>query len=467
MSRPSNDPLSGHGNVGETRFDQQQQQQQEADERATPPAVYIDTPTVTDEKMDRDHDYAAHSTKVSLFDEQPPSNSGGAKLSASWHTDGEEKRRETTSGRQFSRRRREDSDSENEEDRLKQVLWSLQTLAVNDKGFTPRPFTGSTTDVEKVERWLEHFKDYIEFRGIAGKAKIRLFRLLLEDQAADWLRTVPDTDDFDELLAAFRQRFAVSNIQKWKKATAIWTREQQPGESVDTFVTDMRNMARIVPIRDEEQLCFAIVKGLRGEIKLHVLQSAATTLEDVIKAARIAEAALVAAGEKQNPEIDRLTKQVGELIDQLKKSPPSVNTVTSASSRTPPQSPRRVRFDDAEPSASRRHDQSPNARLTSSYQQRPAPQTENNRSVYRPPPQRYDNTQWRGMEQSCGSCGRNHGPDRRECFAASRYCFNCKAIWLVFVAPLRGVLTPICSGGVRLDHDTRGARLCKQAASND
>ena len=51
-------------------------------------------------------------------------------------------------------------------------------------------------------------------------------------------------------------------------------------ESVDTFVTDMRNMARIVPIRDEEQLRFAIVKGL------HVLQSAATTLDGVIKAAR-------------------------------------------------------------------------------------------------------------------------------------------------------------------------------------
>ena len=191
-------------------------------------------------------------------------------------------------------------------------------------------------------------------------------------------------------------------------------------------------MARIVPIRDEEHLCFAIVKGLRGEIKLHVLQSAATTLEDVIKAARIAEAALVAAGEKQNPEIDRLTKQVGELIDQLKKSPPSVNTVTSASVRTPPQSPRRVRFDDAEPSTSRRHDQSPNARMTSSsYEQRPTPQTDNNRPVYRPQqqPRRYDNnnTQWRGneMQQRCGSCGRNHGPDRRECFAASRFCYNC------------------------------------------
>jgi len=187
MSRPSNDPLSGHGNVGATRDnearDEQPKQQQDADERATPtpPAVYIDTPTITEEKMDCDHDYAAHSTKMSLFDEQPPSNSSGAQASASWHSEGMRKgKRGETSGR-----RREDSESENEEDRFKKVLWSLQTLAVNDKGFTPRPFTGSTTDIEKVERWLEHFKDYNEFRGIAGKAKIRLFRLLLEDQAAD------------------------------------------------------------------------------------------------------------------------------------------------------------------------------------------------------------------------------------------------------------------------------------------
>ena len=61
---------------------------------------------------------------------------------------------------------------------------------------------------------------------------------------------------------------------------------------------------------------------MRGEIKLHVLQSAATTLEDVIKAARIAEAALVAAGEKSHPEFENLTKQVGELIDQLKNRRP-------------------------------------------------------------------------------------------------------------------------------------------------
>ena len=40
-----------------------------------------------------------------------------------------------------------------------------------------------------------------------------------------------------------------------------------------------------------------------------------------------------------------------------------------------------------------------------------------------------------------------------------------KAIWRAFVAPHRGVLTPICSGGVRMDHDTRGARLYIQAAS--
>ena len=76
----------------------------------------------------------------------------------------------------------------------------------------------------------------------------------------------------------------------------IWQRDQQPSEAVDTFMTAIQNAARIVPIHDATLIRFAIIRGLKPAIRLHVLQTGATTLDDVIRAARVAEAALSASG---------------------------------------------------------------------------------------------------------------------------------------------------------------------------
>lgn len=103
----------------------------------------------------------------------------------------------------------------------------------------------------------------------------------------------------------------------------------------------MRNLARLVPITDEEQIKFAVLKGMRKDIKLYVLQANPKTLDDVIKAARIAEIAFTST--TTDNQVADLTKQVSQLVDALKKS--SVNAVqTSSRSRTP--SPRRVHFVD-------------------------------------------------------------------------------------------------------------------------
>ena len=65
---------------------------------------------------------------------------------------------------------------------------------------------------------------------------------------------------------------------------------------MDTYVTDVQNAAHIVPVNDQNLLRFAVVRGLKPAIRLHVLQTGAQTLDAVIKAARVAEAALSASG---------------------------------------------------------------------------------------------------------------------------------------------------------------------------
>lgn len=57
------------------------------------------------------------------------------------------------------------------------------------------------------------------------------------------------------------------------------------------------------------------------------MQSGATTVDDVIKAAHVADAALAEAGSHTN--VQELTAQVGELLQHLKKAPAATSVVTT------------------------------------------------------------------------------------------------------------------------------------------
>jgi hypothetical protein len=150
-------------------------------------------------------------------------------------------------------------------------------------------------------------------------------------------------EDLDELTGAFRSRFAQNELHRWQNASSMWSRDQKDNESVDEFVTIMTNMAKRVPINDEEQLKFAIIKGLRSELKRYVLQADPKSLEDVTKAAKIAELAFAATKTESNNQVADLTKQVALLLDRFSKS--AVNAIQPAArARTP--SPRRVHFDE-------------------------------------------------------------------------------------------------------------------------
>ena len=97
----------------------------------------------------------------------------------------------------------------------------------------------------------------------------------------------------------------------------------------------LRSTARVVPITDNTVLKFAIIRGLRPDIRLHVLQSSPTTIDDVLKAARVAETAIAAS--QPTSEVGELRKQIASLIEKL-SSQPAVAAVNTADP------PRRVTF---------------------------------------------------------------------------------------------------------------------------
>jgi len=307
---------------------------------------------------------------------------------------------------------------------------------VSDSHFTPHLFKGSVTDNENVKEWLHYFDNYVQFRGIEGDSRLQLFKLLLQNGAAEWLRTLPavDISSFDNVLAAFRHRYVVTDVQRWQKAITLWTHQQQPDESVDSHFTDILKLCRAVPITDQEQIRFAAIKGLRGEIKLHVLQSGARTVDEALKAAGVAEAALAASA--NTTQVADLTKQLKTLITQLQvPRSPAVNVVTPPGSRTA--SPRRVRFNDG-PSEStspaiRRRDMDERTPVRGDSQSNSMGERRVAYSNFEQQSGRRDINdmgRWRphgsndNPSRRCGNCNA-HIFGRHTCAASGRRCYNC------------------------------------------
>jgi Retrotransposon gag protein len=208
-------------------------------------------------------------------------------------------------------------------------LSSTGPRKVSDTVVAPKLFTGKAG--QDAENWLEYLERYCAFRKLDVNRKRELFWILLQEGASDWLVTLPqaDTMRYDELVAAFKANYFKSPELRWREAGEIWNQAQKPDERVDDFVTRIRRAARRLNF-PPDVLHFAIINWLRAPIRLHVVQQGVKTLEDTLRAARIAEAAATStsvllsmmiealtnstkASEKQAAEIKQLAAKVATL----------------------------------------------------------------------------------------------------------------------------------------------------------
>ena len=231
-------------------------------------------------------------------------------------------------------------------DQIAQTI--MNSLTIQDSSLTPKPFTGASVELESTEKWLHYFNLFCEFRQIRGKPKLQLFCMLMTGDAQEWLRSQSDQvrENFDNLLAAFRTRYTLSDIDRWKTATKLLSKEQSDTESVASYITAVRNAAKIIPITDNTLLRYMIIKGLRPQIRLHVLQTGASDLESVIKAAEVAEAALLAS---TSAETTQLSAQINKLLSKLETPsipvPPVIVPTPTVAAVEIPKEPHRVRFE--------------------------------------------------------------------------------------------------------------------------
>ena len=308
----------------------------------------------------------------------------------------------------------------------------------------PPTFDGSSA--QNPQAWVDCLENFIAYKGLDDDKQLALFKLRLTHTAHNWLTALPANrqDTFAHLKAAFLERFQPRELEKFRFAKELFTQKQQPGQSVDSYVTDIQLKASFVGMDAKSQL-WAALNGLLPHISSYVVERSPENLDDLLKYARIAE--LSRAGEKTDQtciskQIDVLTQQMSVLMDKV------VNKTTAAVREDKRDTnDRHVTFYDGRSRSPspyfERRNKTPQRSLDSS---RRFDETKHQPDDYRPTTYTRQNSTPRGYQTQfsnyrqpsapaqttptrCGRCGNPAGHTNPQyCPMIGKACYNCQKL---------------------------------------
>ena len=203
--------------------------------------------------------------------------------------------------------------------------------ATEELSLAPPMFSGASR--VDADAWLHRFVQYAEYKRLGDGQRLQLFKLLMTDAAADWLRALPDeaTRDFRGVVQRFNDRFVANAASKNANVAALWNRRQRPGETAEDFITATLRIAARIPVRDEDLVRHAAVQGLKEDVRRFVLLSRCNNIEEVMEAARLAEATT-----DQTPATaDRLLlQQLASQVNAIQEAIGKMSAATTASVTT-------------------------------------------------------------------------------------------------------------------------------------
>ena len=276
------------------------------------------------------------------------------------------------------------------------------------ESLSPQSFAG--TSAEDGNAWFTYFRRFVQFRQYGDADVLRIFPLFLRGVATDWYDQLNDTvrGSVNELEQAFLARFTPSDFTRWVKVSDMFSRTQQPTETVDEFIVQLQKMAKTVELTDETLIRYAVLKGLKPKIRSYVLQNNAKTMNEVITCARIAEQTLT-NDSSLLAEI-RTDRHVAELEDELHKLAASVKKMSVSS----------VQQSSSNREAQRRSRPNMPPRSIGNHQ--------NGQRVFnRPRGPLRTAAQAQPPIATCFRCGNQHA-NFYDCPARSLKCYNCQKI---------------------------------------
>jgi len=116
-----------------------------------------------------------------------------------------------------------------------------------------------------------------------------LFKVLLVGSAALWLDGLPtaSTNNWANMKVAFETRYNPPGFMKYQYTKDLFN-TKQGDSSVDDLCTKMQKLGREVNA-SEEMLRFAVINGLKPDIRNHITRTQPTTWNDLVQHARIGE----------------------------------------------------------------------------------------------------------------------------------------------------------------------------------
>jgi hypothetical protein len=175
------------------------------------------------------------------------------------------------------------------------------------------PFHGNPG--ERADEWLVWFNNFADVHGHNADKRCKMLPFYLRDHAVAWFSSLQaDTKgNYESLTAALKDRFNGSDGLDTNMA--LLSLQQQHGESCAHYFT------RILKVTNgqsysEDLLCSVAIKGLSGQVKAIVMPQNVKTLEELRKAATLAERTIAATSGSINA-ASNFPNIVGQQLEKI------------------------------------------------------------------------------------------------------------------------------------------------------
>jgi hypothetical protein len=321
-------------------------------------------------------------------------------------------------------------------------------------------FSGTHTDDAQV--WFDKFEQYAKYRKWTAEEQANAFPVLLDGNAIYWFKKLENKADITIIKNKFLERFYDAESLKWVRLTELSERRQKETETVDDFIAAAEKLCTELdkPLSDNTEV---LVRGFLPHIRTFIISKGATTLKEIIQAARMAQGlqpamtqsstditkALQDIKSELQAEIKGMRAQVSAMdvrptrpaIRQRSPSPAQTDVNYTDTRRVQFRSPsretpqantptQRYAFRPTDPNRRPVYNRTPafqNRPDNTSYPQRRTPST----YPQRRPPQGY----------ICNRCGKSDTHFNSDCFAKTYTCHSCQKV---------GHLSNVCQSNPRV-----------------
>jgi len=195
-----------------------------------------------------------------------------------------------------------------------------------------QPFSVSVDRTTLGQRWLKWVKSleyYMVASKITDKAQKRAMLLHLSGpEVQDVFETLSGTgDDYDAALASLTQYFQPRKNVSFERHS-FRQAAQQPNESMDAYVTRLRNLAKTCEYKEaeDEMIRDQIVdKCVSNSLRRRLLREGTLTLDKCLEIARAVEAADLHASKIESA-TGQSPGQVNRIVEENSKEQPSRNS---------------------------------------------------------------------------------------------------------------------------------------------